>query len=188
MNVEVAQLSVPRDGETANGDAAYVHRGGDFVFLAVFDGLGHGAGAEEASRRALAFLDEADLEAEMKTLAVQIGAAVAGTRGAAGTMCRLREAWIEGCGVGNVEMRLERNDLAPILTPGFFGAPVRRYRVFGGSLNGNERILLFSDGMRLPLAFSDVRHLPPADACEQLLLRHRKKEDDATILIADVGG
>jgi hypothetical protein len=52
----MAQRSVPKDGERANGDAVVLRKEGDRALVAVIDGLGHGEAAALAAGRAADYL------------------------------------------------------------------------------------------------------------------------------------
>jgi hypothetical protein len=48
------------------------------------------------------------------------------------------------------------------------------------------RLALFSDGISTSLRLEDTAKLTPAAACHAIFGRHRRTEDDATILVADL--
>jgi len=111
-----------------------------------------------------------------------------GTRGVAATLCVIRGTKVESCAVGNVQLSSANADIPLVLSSGVLGMRVPKYHVCSGSLRANARIALFSDGISSRVALQDVRKLAPEAACRQIFEQFRKKEDDATILIADIEG
>ena len=53
------------------------------------------------------------------------------------------------------------------------------------ALSSRARIVLFSDGISSRVPVDDVRSLAPPAACDALMQKYRRKEDDATVLVAD---
>ena len=60
MRIEVEYQTLPRHGETMNGDAALVRQEGSNVLLAVVDALGHGEGAAQVAKAAIDVLSNMD--------------------------------------------------------------------------------------------------------------------------------
>ena len=59
MRVAVEYVTLPRDGESENGDAALVRRWEDGALIVVLDALGHGAPAAQTARSAVRYLESA---------------------------------------------------------------------------------------------------------------------------------
>jgi len=93
---------------------------------------------------------------------------------------------LEGCGVGNVDLRVMGANIPIVLSPGVLGGQVRNMRVFKGEVGQGSRLVLFSDGISSRAAFDGLRRVAPAAACEQVLASHSYTHDDATVLIADL--
>ena len=185
MTVVGEALSMPRRGETANGDAAVVRVDGDRALLAVVDALGHGDRAAEAARLAVEYLSEASLEDDVVDTLQQLHGALRGSRGAAATVCAIRAGRVEGCGVGNVELRSWGAKVPALLSPGVLGGTVRKFRGFRCELSVATRIVMYSDGVRLA-GLGPLAALPPAEACRHVMDEHRNLDDDATVVVADV--
>ncbi len=178
--------TVPRDGETHNGDAAFV-RIGAVTWLAVIDGLGHGDKAAQASSRAVEILGrDADDDHSIEAVMAEIDAALVGTRGAGALVCRVIRGKIEVCSVGNVALRSTPTPVGILLTPGILGRQVRRFRVLGADLSAPGRLLMFSDGIRRTASLEAVAGLDPGAACDAIIANHRDIADDSTVLIAAV--
>jgi negative regulator of sigma-B (phosphoserine phosphatase) len=73
-----------------------------------------------------------------------------------------------------------------LLTPGIVGQRLHRLREFDGLLATGDRLVCFSDGISAQVPLATSRALPPPQACAQIMERHRRSYDDATILVADV--
>jgi negative regulator of sigma-B (phosphoserine phosphatase) len=184
----VAHVSQPKLGERVNGDAVLVRSGSDVLLLAVIDGLGHGPIAAEAAQAAIAALNGQKLEAPVLDMMQSIHAQLRGTRGVAATVCIVRGRAVEACAVGNVQLSCANASVPLVLSAGVLGMRVPKFRVCIGQLRTGARLAIFTDGLSTRVGLEEVRNLGPDAACRQLFERHRKKEDDATILIADLDG
>jgi negative regulator of sigma-B (phosphoserine phosphatase) len=185
----IAHISLPKIGERVNGDAIAICNGpDDRMLLAVIDGLGHGPIAAEASNAAVTLLKAASLDQPVLTLMQSVHAALRGTRGAAATLCLLHGRKIEVCAVGNVQLTSTVSSVPLVLSAGVLGMRVPKFRVCQTELKKGTRLALYSDGISTRFRAEETQALSPEAACKQIIERHRKKEDDATILIADLDG
>ncbi|HKP63516.1 MAG TPA: SpoIIE family protein phosphatase [Polyangiales bacterium] len=187
MKATIAHETVPKLGEAVNGDAVLVRRDdADRLMFAVVDGLGHGVNAATVATAALGFLQTAQLFQPLYDLMVGLNEALRGTRGAAATVCVLRDRALEICAVGNVQLSCLRANVPLVLSSGVLGVRVAKYRVCEAKLEPGARLALYSDGVSSKFRLDESRLLTPSQACKAVLERHRKREDDATILIADM--
>src|SRR5687767_442606 len=134
MRVYGEHLSLPKVGETANGDGAFLRAEGPDTVFGVIDALGHGPGAEEVTLAATAYLQRASLETSLAALMDQLHAALSGTRGAAATICLLRGVELEVCAVGNVELRSGDVRFPLVYSAGILGVNVRKFRICSATL------------------------------------------------------
>lgn len=185
MKLTVESLTIPRDGETENGDAVFVRSDEDAATLAVIDALGHGAHAAVAAAVALSFLGGADLGRGVSGIIGGLHERLRGTRGAAAMIVHLERGSLEGCGVGNVELRAHGTHVPVVLTPGVLGAQLSRPRIFRAPLRPRGRLVFFSDGISGRLSLESIAELRADKACRVLMERFRRPGDDATVLIAD---
>lgn len=186
MNLNVAHVSIPLPGEVANGDRAFYRVDDDErAIIAIIDGLGHGREAAIASQAAVDCLKTASLSAPLIETMDLVHAALSGTRGAAATVCILRAAEIEACAVGNVELRSPDIRLPLVFSAGILGSRVNKFHICRATLRARVRLVLFSDGISSRTPVEDVRKLPPQAACDAIMNKYRRKEDDATVLVAD---
>jgi negative regulator of sigma-B (phosphoserine phosphatase) len=187
MTLEIDYRTQSARSDEPNGDAVFVRAEGGTTLFAVVDGLGHGHGAAEASQRALSHLTNLDMSLTVKQVIEALDTALRGTRGAAVMLCRYQGGVIEGCGVGNVEMRVIGHDLPVVLTPGILGRGVSRPRFFSGNLKAGARLLVFSDGISGRFAAGDFKSNERKKLCEHMMLKYRRGHDDASVLVADAG-
>jgi negative regulator of sigma-B (phosphoserine phosphatase) len=184
---DVASASSPKVGERANGDRAFVHKfpGGRTV-LGVVDALGHGVEAEEVALRTLEVLARTAAEGNVERLMQHAHEGIRGMRGVAATVCVVVDGHLEACGVGNVELRCAETEIPFIVSPGILGVRVHRFRTCTAALVPGSRLVLFSDGVHRIGSLSTFRKLSPADASQAILRLHRRSDDDATVLVADL--
>lgn len=187
ISVQTAHLCSPKPGELENGDAVLVRRVHDRqTMLAVIDGLGHGPDAAEASRAAVNELSGLPEDTPVLEAMHAVHRALRGTRGAAATLCIIQGTRMETCAVGNVQLMSVNCDLPLVLSAGILGHQVAKFRVSACELRPGARIALLSDGISTRFRLEELRHLAPAQACDFIVGRYRRKEDDATVLVADV--
>lgn len=187
MIVSASHLTSPMPGELQNGDAVLVRQsvGGDTI-LAVIDGLGHGPDAAHASRKAIEALTLMPWEISVHDAMQEIHQELRGTRGAAGTLCIIRDFKLEICAVGNVALMCTGCSVPLVLSPGVLGHQVSRFRIGACQVPSGARLALLSDGISTRFRLDDYRQLAPDAACKEIIGRFRRKEDDASILVADV--
>jgi phosphoserine phosphatase RsbX len=185
MTLEIAHLTSPAHGEVSSGDAVVIRRHEDATLLAVVDVLGHGGEAAKVARTAVAFLERAPFDAAADLL-LGLHAALRGTRGAAASICVVRGQHLQGCGIGNVEIRVLGSPLGILLTPGIVGQHHASLRRFEGSLAPGDRLVCFSDGISSRVPLGELRPLAPRDACAVMMRQHRRNHDDASVVVADV--
>lgn len=188
MKLDIAFQSVAMPGETHNGDAVVVREEEDRTLFAVIDGLGHGRKAYDAAQQVVRLLQQVSLNDSIETIMRFLNESMRGHRGAAATVCIAHDGELAGCGIGNVEIRSRSSRIPLMLTPGILGRSLREIRCFRGPFGPGSRVALFSDGLSSRFALSEVDTLTPKRACETLIAQYGRRQDDTTVLVADVGG
>jgi len=185
VKLSIAHQTAPASGEVSSGDAAVIRDDDGVTMLALVDVLGHGPEAALVAQLAVRHLGVAPLGSAAGVVG-GLHDALRGTRGAAASVCLLRGDRIDGCGVGNVEVRVLGSPVAILLTPGIVGQRMHRLREFSGRLAAGDRIVCFSDGILSQTPFTELKRLPPREACTIIMKHHRRSYDDATVVVADV--
>jgi phosphoserine phosphatase RsbX len=179
--------SVPREGERECGDIAIVRATAEATLVAVIDALGHGPHAAATAQIAATHLGEASLEQGLLPLMEGLHAALRGSRGAAAMIVLLApDGRLQGCGVGNVELRAIGARVPAVLTPGVLGASLNRLRTFEARVASGDRLVIFSDGLSSRMELDRVRGLTPGEACDALMTQYRRTHDDSTVLVTDI--
>lgn len=188
LRAHTAHLSSPKPGEVHNGDAVLVRHDEQRqqTMLAVIDGLGHGKDAAEASRAAVERLMLVTLGAPVLDAMRAVHAELRGSRGAAATICMIDGLRLECCAVGNVQLMCVNCDVPLVLSGGILGHQVAKFRVATCEVKAGARLALLSDGISTRFRLEELRHLEPVAACEFVMQRHRRREDDATVLVTDL--
>ncbi len=188
MNVEVAHVSLPKQGELENGDRPFIRTDGEQrTLLAVIDGLGHGPGAAAVSQQAVEYLERASLSDAAHILMERLHDELSGSRGVAATLCIIRGSRLSVCAVGNVECRSVGVKLPLVFSPGILGQRVRKFRVCEIELSGPARFVLFSDGISSRVPIGEMQHYGPRELCDVVIDKYRRLEDDSTVMVADWG-
>jgi phosphoserine phosphatase RsbX len=185
--IQAAHVCLPMPGEIQNGDAVLVRQSvsGDTI-LAVIDGLGHGPDAAVASRAAIESLSLMPFETSVLDAMQELHRELRGTRGAAATVGIVRNFKLEICAVGNVALMCANCSVPLVLSAGVLGHQVAKFRIAACQLSSRARLALLSDGVSTRFRLEEYKHLEPLAACQEIMARYRRKEDDATVLIADV--
>ncbi len=187
MTPRTEHRSAPREGERQCGDLALVRDADGATLLAVIDALGHGPHAAAAAALAADHLSAAALDQGLTALVEGLHAALRGSRGAAAMIVLLApDGRLQGCGVGNVELRTVGSRVPAVLTPGVLGASINRLRTFEGRVAAGDRLVIFSDGLSSRMELDRVRGLAPGAACDALMAQYRRPHDDSTVLITDL--
>lgn len=191
----VAEQAVP--GEQESGDGWVAAGAAEIALLAAIDGLGHGAPAAIAARRAADVLRDNCAE-PVEDLFARCHAALAGTRGAAITLARINcaEAQLHWLGVGNVAASLVR---AAPGDPAVAAYAMLRGGVVGQELPGSLRagvielqpgdlLLLGTDGLASGFDQRPDLAVPAATLAQDILTRCATGTDDALILVGRYRG
>lgn len=188
LRVHSAHLSSPKPGEIHNGDAVLVRHdeARQQTMLAVIDGLGHGKDAAAASHAAVERLTLMTLGIPVLDAMRAVHEELRGSRGAAATICMIDGTRLEGCAVGNVQLMCVNCDVPLVLSGGILGHQVAKFRIATCEVKAGARLALLSDGISLRFRLEELKHLEPAAACDFVMGKHRRREDDATVLVADL--
>lgn len=187
MRVQTSHICLPMPGEIKNGDAVLVRTHGESeTVLAVLDGLGHGPDAALASQAAITVLNELPRGTSVEQAMQDMHRALRGTRGAAATVCIIRGDQVEACAVGNVALLCVNCTVPLVLSAGVLGHQVSRFRIASAPAQVGARLALISDGVSTRFRLEDLRQLDTEQTCHEIMKRYRRKEDDATVLIADL--
>lgn len=195
-DLEVGAVCLPKPGEDICGDAWTLVRDGDRLTIVVADGLGHGAAASEASRRATKWAEEHPDYDPVRLMDTMHGA-LRSTRGAAVAIVELRprQQAAQIVGVGNISAMVLPPDGAPAGTTtrnltshnGTVGVEARRIQSFPVAWPQGATLLMHSDGLATSWQLSRypglTRHHPSVIA-GVLYRDHRRVRDDVTVLVA----
>jgi negative regulator of sigma-B (phosphoserine phosphatase) len=187
LRVRATQVCLPMPGEVQNGDAVLIRQNEHGqAMLAVIDGLGHGPDAAMASRAAIDQLSLMPVATPVLDAMQAMHQALRHTRGAAGTLCVINGFQLEVCAVGNVQLMCTNLIVPLVLSAGVLGHQVAKFRISASLIKPGARIALLSDGISTRFRLEDMKAHDAAEACHFIMNRYRRKEDDATVLIADI--
>ncbi|MBC7930515.1 MAG: ATP-binding protein [Rubrivivax sp.] len=189
MSRRIGVWSRPRPGEDMNGDAYFIAEHEGETLLAVVDGLGHGRGANEASRAALDTLEQWRGES-LGEVIHSVHDALRATRGAvmgAVVVDRERET-LTYAGVGNVEVRVlgSSEPARPIPSNGTLGARLSNVRVWPHRWTEGTTLVMASDGISTTwdiAAYPGLLGKNPQLIAGILLRDFSRTSDDATVLV-----
>ena len=188
--MEVIALSRPKSGEEANGDAYLVESyesgaGEEKVLIAVVDGLGHGKGAEVASKTAIDFI-RAHKYLPLKEMVKSLHIALIGTRGVVIGISEVSipDDKLSYIGIGNISSQIVNDKERYHLTSmnGVLGWNLRRIKEFKYDFQSGW-LVMNTDGIGRFHAYDYISTDLHAMALK-IVQEHGKDDDDATIVIA----
>ena len=186
----VATLALP--GEAESGDLSTVQSTERGVLIGAVDGLGHGAEAATAARRAVAVLERCAAE-PMLQLVQTCHQALVGTRGVVMSLAFFDRVgrsltWL---GVGNVEGvllyadRAARPPRTTLIAPGgIVGSELPRVQAQVISVTPGDTLIFASDGIKSGFADDPPLEAAPQQLADQILARYGRGTDDALVLVA----
>lgn len=188
--LDLGAVRRPHPAERHPGDMWAVRRVESGVALAVVDGLGHGAGATEASAAAVASFHEGAWDGPAGALE-RMDEAIRSTRGAAAAVVEVRRSGsLCHAGVGNVTVAVIRaadcRREALLGRNGILGRANRRIREEEVALEPRDLVVLHTDGIRNRWSADELRRVldrPTPLVAGLLYLLHYRGRDDATAVV-----
>jgi anti-sigma regulatory factor (Ser/Thr protein kinase) len=188
--LSIAGISVPKHGETDNGDAWTTMRNGESVTIAVVDGLGHGHAASAASSAAIGSFREHPNRTIDELLQTAHGA-LRPTRGAAVGVARVEpEAGrLDFAGVGNIAGTIVTDEAARRVVShnGIIGHELRKLQTFSYPWPAGATLVLHSDGLSGNWSLATYPGLvarQPLTIAAVLFRDFCRGNDDATVVVA----
>ena len=145
----IASFSRNSFGERLCGDIAFHDHEGDWSFLAIVDGLGHGFEANKAAETAKDFLSAKWSRNVIKTIK-ELHETLQDTIGAAAGLASIdnKNDILHYAAIGNTVFRIiGENSVRLTSSEGILGKNIRSPKEQTISLKGNELILMYSDGV-----------------------------------------
>ncbi len=196
---EVSVLSVPIEGETANGDCWAIYCPPGRVVYLMADGLGHGSAASLASSAALHVAARAfasDPHISLASVLQRMHLPLQATRGAAVLLVSVTPtasgSKLLCCGIGNISGVIVAPDSATramVSHNGTVGHRMARVQEFEYLAAPGSLLILHSDGISTRWKFSQYPGLidhAPATIGAMLYRDGVRQRDDASILVAQL--
>jgi anti-sigma regulatory factor (Ser/Thr protein kinase) len=188
--LSIAGISVPKHGETDNGDSWTTIQNGRSVTIAVVDGLGHGHAASAASSAAIGSFREHPNRTLDELLQTAHGA-LRPTRGAAAGVARVESeaGRLDFAGVGNIAGTIvtDASSRRVISHNGIVGHEMRKLQTFSYPWPAGATLVLHSDGLSGNWNLGNypgllARH--PFTIAAVLFRDFCRGNDDATVVVA----
>jgi hypothetical protein len=174
-----------------SGDLHLVAPFPDGALVALIDGLGHGTEAAAAARAAARVL-EAHPGESVLTLVERCHEDLRKTRGAVMSLASFRasESSMTAIGVGNVEgVLLRSNPVAErrredlYLRGGIVGYRLPPLRATAVSVSRDDTLIMATDGVGHGFTTDLNLARSPQEIADTILARHRKRSDDALVVV-----
>ncbi|MCU1294629.1 MAG: anti-sigma regulatory factor (Ser/Thr protein kinase) [Bryobacterales bacterium] len=189
----VGAVRAPVAGERECGDNWGVRTVDGKLTLLLADGLGHGPGAAEASREAVAILPHTEAPSP-ESIVAEVHRALRHTRGAAVAAAQIDPAGslVRFCGIGNISgMVMTQNDTSHMVSHnGTAGHNARKIQEFSYGWSPGAMLVMHSDGIttswRMEAYPGLLRHHPSLLAAT--LFRDASRGRDDACVVAVRGG
>jgi len=187
--VQFAGIALPYPGEHVSGDSWYCAPAEDRWVAVLTDGLGHGLGAADAAREAIATFRQRSASRPAEILNYMHDA-LRKTRGAVAAVveiCPSQGALIYA-GVGNISASLISGGISRSLVShnGTLGATVQRIQEFRAEWKSDSVFVMHSDGLHTKwdlFSYAGLVSRHPALICGALLRDFRRQRDDSSIVV-----
>lgn len=196
-SIEWAVAQRPFPGMDVSGDHCLVHPFGDGILLAVMDGLGHGPGADAASRLACDCLLHSQPARGLAQLIRDCHEALRGSRGVAMTLAIYQPGpgTLQWSSIGNVEAVLwhlpEEDDGRRLcVTPrgGVIGYQLPTPHVATLEVAAGDICCMATDGIASAFVERTPPRLEPRNLADYILERYGRGTDDALVLAVRFAG
>ena len=187
--LQIAGFAVPYPGERVCGDSWFSHQTPHRTVILLADGLGHGGGASEVAREAVAaFRRRAEFSPGV--ILGYVHDALRKTRGAVAAVAEIRPA--EGAliyaGVGNISGVVLDGSASNSLVShnGTLGTMTPKIQEFRSTWTSNSMLVLHSDGLQSKWDLSSYAGLlsgHPATIGGLLLRDFRRERDDVSVVV-----
>ena len=194
-SMSLGLVNIPVHGEKTCGDSYLALLGATHSLYMVVDGLGHGVGATEAAEEAVSAVSRFRDKPPSEIIALS-HECLKKTRGAAISVAIVdhERQTLTCAGVGNIGgMIVNSSGYRSMASQnGTLGAVIpRTIQTYCYPIDGNSTLIMFSDGLSTKSGTStypgiQIRH--PAVAAGLLYRDFGRKRDDATVLVAPIGG
>lgn len=191
--LDVAGISVPKEGEEECGDAWAALEIGDAALVLVADGIGHGPDAAAAAHQAVRSFGRS-VEADPAAIVEQVHAALRSTRGATVAVAVLDFAAsrLRYAGIGNIGAAIAGGGPTRRLVShnGTAGHEARKIQEFAYPWPSDGLLIMSSDGLGTRWDLDaypglSVRH--PAVIAGVLYRDFSRRRDDVTVVVGRAG-
>ncbi len=194
LKMEVAELkrpiqTLPESGFC--GDATLIVEDPSNIFLALFDGAGHGYSAHKAADIAMQLINE-DVDQELCSLLLSLHQGLKGTSGGVAGLCRIvkKTGQLTCTGIGDISIRLFKPESTRIVTRGgVLGDEIVQPKLYQMQLKRGDVLMLYSDGIHDNFKIDDFPDFFALSAYEIARITidyHSKILDDASVIVLKV--
>lgn len=194
---DLAQLKRPVEAVALNhvcGDDTWVHESDQHIFLAIFDGAGHGLTAARIADKAMDFIQSNYQNCALDHLLQNLHEHLKGTDGGVAAICKVDKLTksCECIGVGNIFIRLcsDSNKAKNILIRGgILGYEITSPKSYQFILNNRDILILYSDGIKNHFDLSESLggySQTSEQIAKTLINEHAREHDDASVIVLRV--
>lgn len=194
LKMEVAELKRPIQTMSEAdfcGDATFIRESETSVFMAIFDGAGHGYSAHKNADIAMQLIKK-NTEQELCPLLLDLHQALKGTGGGVAGLCRVNKntGQLSCAGIGNISVRLFKPEsLRIVMRGGVLGYEMVQPKLYQHQLKSGDVLMLYSDGVSNSFKTDDFPQFFTlrADEIARITIDYFSKIlDDAAVIVLKV--
>jgi negative regulator of sigma-B (phosphoserine phosphatase) len=177
--------------DVVNGDGVFMHSDEEHLFLAIFDGAGHGQKAHIIAQASCEFI-KTNINVELSDLMSRLHENLRGTIGGVGIIGKLNydSLVFRYVAIGNVVLRkIGNSSKRAVSQDGVIGYSIRTPREQSIQLEPNDRLIMYTDGITSTFDETDYPNIRRDNAeviANHLISDFAKNNDDATCIVARV--
>jgi serine phosphatase RsbU (regulator of sigma subunit) len=180
--------SKPFGQETVSGDLGFVKVLDDIIFLSAIDVAGHGIKAAKIARTILSFL-QMNCSMNLPELVKKLHESLKGTRGCAGSFCRINisDFELEYLGVGDTKAKVFGEDDKNFFNrPGIIGYVLPILKCQNYTLKYSDVLVCHSDGVKSHFQINSL-HIGKNESsltiAKSIISQYGKESDDSICVV-----
>jgi serine/threonine protein phosphatase PrpC len=186
--VNIDHYVVSKSLERVNGDAAFISEQEGKIFICIFDGAGHGNGANGITNIAIDYIKK-NKNLLLTELMINVHNILKGTHGGVAILAKIDNGKnkLSYVGIGNIFLRVfGKNSKREITQGGVIGYQIRTPKEKTIVIDDGDVVVFHTDGISSQfneVDYPDILKGSAEKIAKNLLAKFGKKNDDATCVV-----
>lgn len=189
--VNIKHFVVSKPLERLNGDGAFIYEQDEQIFICIFDGAGHGKGANKITNIAIEYIKN-NINQLLTELMVNVHNILRGTHGGVAILAKIdsNKDKLSYVGIGNIFLRVfGKNTKREITQGGIIGYQIRTPKEKTIVIDEGDIVVFHTDGITSHFNETDYPDINKGSAekiAKNLLAKFGKTNDDATCIVLKI--